>query len=83
MVRAGANRREIRCKVFGGAQLLAADCFFRIGSKNIDAFSAFSREFDLDVAVWEVSGCVNRTIRLVNQTGEVFVKTPAKADFVR
>ncbi len=38
MMRAGAKKSDIRCKVFGGAQLMATDNFFRIGSKNIDMF---------------------------------------------
>ena len=83
LARAGASRRDLRCKVFGGAQLLTADQFFRIGSKNIDAFYALSRSISLDVDVWEVSGRVNRTIRLLNNSGEVLVKVPAKPDFIR
>jgi chemotaxis protein CheD len=83
MARAGACRADIRCKVFGGAQLLSADKFFRIGSKNIEAFTAITRELELDVLAWEVGGCMNRTIRLLNSTGDVLVKVPARADFIR
>jgi chemotaxis protein CheD len=83
MLKAGASRNNMKCKVFGGAQVMSADQYFRIGSKNIDAFYALSREYDLNTTVWEVSGRVNRTIRLINQTGEVVVKVPAKPDFIR
>ena len=83
LIRAGAKKADIRCKVFGGAQLMATDNFFRIGSKNIDMFYRLSQEIDLDVVSWEVSGRVNRTIRLNNLTGDVIVKIPSKPEFIR
>ena len=83
MVRAGAKKHDIRCKVFGGAQLIASDNFFRIGSKNIDMFYKISQELELDVVAWEVSGRINRTIKLNNQTGDVIVKIPTKPEFLR
>jgi len=83
LMRAGAKKGDIRCKVFGGAQLMATDSYFRIGSKNIDMFYRISNELEMDVVAWEVSGRVNRSIRLNNQTGDVIVKIPSKPDFVR
>ncbi|MFM8715491.1 MAG: chemotaxis protein CheD [Spartobacteria bacterium] len=83
LVRAGARKQDIRCKVFGGAQLMATDNYFRIGSKNIDMFYRLSQEMELDVVAWEVSGRVNRSIRLNNLTGEVIVKIPSKPEFIR
>jgi hypothetical protein len=38
---------------------------------------------DLDVVSWEVSGRVNRTIRLNNLTGDVIVRIPSKPEFIR
>ncbi|MEI8293970.1 MAG: chemotaxis protein CheD [bacterium] len=83
LLKAGARKSDIRCKVFGGAQLMLTDNYFRIGSKNIDAFYKISQEMELDVVAWEVSGRVNRTIRLNNSTGDVIVKIPSKPEFVR
>lgn len=83
MTRAGAKKSDLRCKVFGGAQLMATDNFFRIGSRNIDAFYKLSQEMELDVVAWEVSGRVNRTIRLDNHSGDVIVKVPSKPEFIR
>lgn len=83
LVRAGAKKQDIRCKVFGGAQLMATDNFFRIGAKNIDMFYKISQMLELDVVAWEVSGRVNRTIKLSNQTGDVLVKIPTKPEFLR
>jgi chemotaxis protein CheD len=83
MIRVGAKKDDIRCKVFGGAQLMATDNFFRIGSKNIDMFYKLSQDLLLDVVAWEISGRVNRTIRLANHTGNVIVKVPSKPEFIR
>jgi len=83
MLDAGADRSALRCKVFGGAQLLSADQFFCIGEKNVDACYKITAHLGLRVQVWEVSGCVNRTIRLSNQTGDVRVRVPARPEFVR
>lgn len=83
VLEAGATRSALRCKVFGGAQLLSADQFFQIGAKNVDAFYKVSHELGLKVEVWDVSGRANRTIRLVNQTGEVHVRMPARPDAIR
>ena len=83
VVKAGAKKSDLRVKVFGGAQLMATDNFFRIGAKNIDMFYKLSQEFEFDVAAWEVSGRVNRTIRLNNLNGDVTVKIPARPEFIR
>jgi len=83
MLDAGADRHALRCKVFGGAQLLSADNFFRIGAQNVDACYKVTAALGLRVQVWEVSGRVNRTIRLFNRTGEVHVRVPARPEFVR
>jgi len=83
MLDAGADQGALRCKVFGGAQLLSADNFFRIGAQNVDACYKLSVELGLRVQVWEVSGSVNRTIRLFNRTGEVLVRVPARPEFTR
>ena len=62
---------------------MATDNFFRIGSKNIDMFYKLSQELQLDVVAWEISGRINRTIRLANHTGDVIVKVPSKPEFIR
>ncbi len=83
MLKLGATPGRMKCKVFGGAQLLSADQFFRIGAQNVDSFYKISHDFGLKVEVWEVSGRMNRTIRLLNQTGEVLVRMPARPEFTR
>ena len=83
MLEAGADESALRCKVFGGAQLLSADQFFRIGAQNVEACYKLTAALNLRVLVWEVSGRVNRTIRMSNRTGEVRVRVPARPEFIR
>jgi chemotaxis receptor (MCP) glutamine deamidase CheD len=46
-------------------------------------FYKLSQDLQLDVIAWEISGRVNRTIRLDNHTGDVIVKVPSKPEFIR
>jgi hypothetical protein len=46
-------------------------------------FYKLSQDLLLDVVAWEISGRVNRTIRLANHTGNVIVKVPSKPEFIR
>jgi chemotaxis protein CheD len=81
--RAGADVTNLQCKVFGGAQAMEAGSLFRNGTNNSDMFCQVSREYELQVVAWEISGRVNRTIRLLNQNGDVLVKIPNREDFIR
>lgn len=81
--RAGAVLGDLQCKVFGGAQAMAAGSLFRNGTNNSDMFCQVSREHELHVAAWEISGRVNRTIRLLNHNGDVIVKVPSREEFIR
>jgi chemotaxis protein CheD len=82
MANAGAQTMRLQCKIFGGAQVLNADSYFRIGEKNIRAAESLAQQYNLRVLVWEVGGQVNRTIRFSMANGEVKVRVPNKEDFV-
>lgn len=82
MERLGALPGRLTCKIFGGAQVLNADSYFRIGEKNIRAAENLTRQYGLRVQVWEVGGQVNRTIRLNVNTGEVKIRVPNREDFI-
>ncbi|HEY8965950.1 MAG TPA: chemotaxis protein CheD [Candidatus Methylacidiphilales bacterium] len=74
--KAGANERNLECKVFGGSQVMSADKFFRIGDRNVETFKTLSQSLGLRVGVWEVGGHVNRTIKFYLESGQVSVRTP-------
>ncbi|MDE1171531.1 MAG: chemotaxis protein CheD [Verrucomicrobium sp.] len=78
LTRTGGAPEVLECKVFGGARVMGADQFFRIGDRNVEAFRALSQKMGLRVKVWETGGQVNRTIKLYLETGHVLVKTPGK-----
>ncbi len=77
----GSDPRRCECKVFGGAQVLQADSYFKIGQKNILAFQEIAKREGLHVKVAEVGGQHNRTIKLHFKTGQVSVKTPNQEIF--
>ncbi|HVU32217.1 MAG TPA: chemotaxis protein CheD [Opitutaceae bacterium] len=80
VLRAGANRRMLEFKVFGGAQILAANEYFSIGRQNVDAMKALVAEYGLNVRVWDVGGGLNRSIKLHLATGRVHLRMPNRME---
>jgi chemotaxis protein CheD len=77
----GINSRQLEVKVFGGAQVMSSDKFFRIGDRNVKTLREMSPKIGLNVAVWEVGGQVNRTIKFYLDSGQVSVRTPSQPLF--
>ena len=80
---AGANLEALEFKIFGGAQVLGADRFFKVGGKNIQAIEAWVSEHNLNVKAMETGGNLNRTIRFQINSGRVKVKMPNQQEFYR
>lgn len=80
VLRSGAVRSSLQCKVFGGAQVMKQADFFKIGEKNVVAAKEITQKQGIPVDVWEVGGQVNRTIRMSLATGKVRLKTPNEPD---
>jgi len=80
---AGGREGGMECKVFGGAQVMSADKFFRIGDRNAEACREWAAKLNLRVTVWEIGGHVNRTIKFYLDTGKVSVRTPSQPLFWR
>lgn len=79
----GANTAKLEFKVFGGAKVLEADKFFRIGEKNAEALTALFADYGYRPLVWEVGGSLNRTIKFELSTGRVKVKMPNQPEFYK
>lgn len=79
----GADISRLEFKVFGGAKVLEADHFFRIGVKNTEAFNEIVSRLGLTVRALEVGGNLNRTIKLQISSGRVKVKMPNQQEFYR
>lgn len=72
----GADPLHCEWKIFGGAQVMQADSYFRIGEKNVYSFTHLAEQWRLRVSTWEVQGQHNRTIKLHLGTGKVWLKMP-------
>lgn len=79
----GGNPESCQCKLFGGAQVMQADSFFKIGSRNVSAFFALAEQSRILVLCNETGGQYNRTIKIRLSDGLVAVKTPNQEVFVR
>jgi chemotaxis protein CheD len=79
----GCAPRLLECKVFGGAQVMGSDKFFKIGERNVRAFREICQKLTLNPTVFEVGGQFNRTIKLYTDSGKVSVRTPNQPVFWR
>lgn len=80
MVRLGSDPRRCEFKIFGGAQIMRACEYFKIGEQNIAAMEAIVSDQRLDVRAWEVGGSLNRSITLHLETGLVSLRMPNRAE---
>jgi chemotaxis protein CheD len=76
----GGDKRRLRVRVAGGAQLLDESGFFNIGKRNYAALRKVLWTGNLLIHAEEVGGQVNRTVRLDLCTGKVSVKTSGEGE---
>jgi chemotaxis protein CheD len=72
--RLGAAKANLIVKVFGGAQILDENGVFNIGKRNYLALRKIFWKNNVMIAVEDVGGNVNRTVRLEIGTGRVSLK---------
>jgi chemotaxis protein CheD len=70
----GARKENIVVKTVGGAQTLDPNGVFNIGKRNCLAMRKIFWRNNVSVAAEHVGGEVNRTVRLMMDTGRVFMK---------
>lgn len=73
--RLGADRRRLRVRVAGGAQVIE-EGLFDVGRRNYLALKKILWRAGFMVHAEEIGGKVARTIRLEMATGRVFVRSP-------
>lgn len=74
----GANRKNIKAKVAGGAQMFKTDTLYdnmRIGEKNSIAAKAILKELNIPLVSLDVGGNHGRTITFEPYKGELEIKT--------
>lgn len=74
----GAVKQRMRIAVVGGAQVLDQKGFFNIGKRNHMVVRKLFWKNKVMIDYEEVGGNVNRTVKLVNKNGEVWVKTSGR-----
>ena len=75
MAEVGAKRSQLVAKVFGGGAVLPlAGAQAYIGSDNVDIAVRELHRLDIPVVAHCTGGCQGLVIRLVTDTGDVFVK---------
>lgn len=77
----GGVFNRLQLKVFGGAKVLQADQFFRIGDKNYEMLQSVVGEYGISPIVVEVGGSENRTIKFQLSSGRVKVRMPNKKEY--
>src|SRR5262245_60468575 len=60
----GPDIQKLEFKIFGGARVMQADRYFRIGDKNVEIVKNIFQQNQIACTVWEVGGNSNRTIKL-------------------
>ncbi|MDR1532720.1 MAG: chemotaxis protein CheD [Clostridiales bacterium] len=78
MGRSGANKRILKAKVAGGAQMFAFNSTnesMRIGDRNVDATLKMLREFNIPVVGRDTGANYGRTVELFAEDGRFVIKT--------
>jgi len=70
----GADRKRMQVKVAGGAQILDASDYFKIGKRNYVAVRKILWQEGILISGEEIGGVLNRTMALEMPTGKVWVK---------
>ncbi|MDR3556832.1 MAG: chemotaxis protein CheD [Syntrophobacteraceae bacterium] len=78
--RMGAKKENLVVKTVGGAQTLDPNGVFNIGKRNYLAMRKIFWKNNVSVAAEHVGGEVNRTVRLLMDTGTVLLKVGREAE---
>ncbi|MBP1716603.1 MAG: cheD [Deltaproteobacteria bacterium] len=80
MYKLGGDKKRIKVKVAGGAQVMDAEGYFNIGKRNCMALRKILWKNNVFIHAEVVGGNVNRTVRLELSSGEVWVKTSGEEE---
>lgn len=80
MYKLGGDKKRIKVKVAGGAQVMDAEGYFNIGKRNCMALRKILWKNNVFIHAEAVGGNVNRTVRLELSSGEFWVKTSGEEE---
>jgi len=78
MLRMGANKRLIKAKVAGGAQMFAFNAtndMMRIGDRNVEATIKVLGQHGIPIIAKDTGATYGRTVELYAETGAFLIKT--------
>lgn len=83
LAKLGAAQSRLAFHIVGGAHVLQALLpldNFKIGERNVQAVLEALRRYQVTPAATDTGGCRGRTLRLVVETGKVFVRVTGQED---
>ncbi|MCC6341829.1 MAG: chemotaxis protein CheD [Bryobacterales bacterium] len=78
--RLGAEKRRLRVRAAGGAQVMDEDGIFNIGKRNYLALRKILWRAGVTIHGEEVGGTISRTVRLEVATGRFRIREPGMPD---
>ena len=75
----GAQKRRLRVRVAGGAQILDDRGLFNIGERNCLAMRRILRDAGVAIHAEETGGAIARTMRFDMASGRLFLRSPSQA----
>ncbi|SDG34037.1 chemotaxis protein CheD [Desulfosporosinus hippei] len=71
----GCQLRDLQVKLFGGADSLRVDDYFKIGQRNIKAVRETLLAMNLKILDEQIGGYLSRSITMSVSTGQIEIKT--------
>ncbi|MBW2576092.1 MAG: chemotaxis protein CheD [Deltaproteobacteria bacterium] len=76
----GAKKQRLKVIVIGGSQILDQKGFFNIGKRNETAARKMFHKNNVIMSYKDVGGVVNRTVKLVINNGDTWIKVSGKGE---
>lgn len=76
----GAKKQRIKVVVAGGSQVLDQQGFFNIGKRNHTAMRKIFFRNNVMVDHEEIGGTVNRTVKIIMETGDIHIKISGQGE---
>ncbi len=75
------KRKNLIVKIVGGANVVAASDFFKIGERNVTAIKQHLHQWRLHPAAEDIYGTFSRTVSMEVNTGKVMISSPGRGSW--
>jgi chemotaxis protein CheD len=76
----GAKKQRLKVILIGGSQILDQKGFFNIGKRNETAARKMFHKNNVIISYKDVGGVVNRTVKIVVNNGDTWIKVSGKGE---